>query len=319
MAQGILWQLATGFDPLGQFSRGMDQAQKRQTLLEQLAGQREDRAFARDRDARDFQFRTQESERNQNNWQQQFAQNAQNQNAMRALQQQQFELQKQTANTAQIVMVEQPDGSKIPVRIDRQGNAMPVNVGIQQAPQNPDMIPPSGVDAKTWRVEQTKNIVKNVDNAPNAIRKANEMIQSVDGILNDPALNYSTGMFSPLQKIPATPQFRFGTRAAQLQGQAFLQAFESLKGGGQITEIEGQKATEAMGRLNTAQSAQDYRQALMELRGILAGAVERQQSLMNRFGPRQQTPAIPQPGEIRDGYRFRGGNPADPNSWERAQ
>jgi hypothetical protein len=24
----------------------------------------------------------------------------------------------------------------------------------------------------------------------------------------------------------------------------------------------------------------------------------------------------PQPGAIEDGYRFRGGNPADPNSWE---
>jgi hypothetical protein len=31
--------------------------------------------------------------------------------------------------------------------------------------------------------------------------------------------------------------------------------------------------------------------------------------------PAAARPAAPQPGEIRDGYRFKGGNPADPNNW----
>lgn len=101
------------------------------------------------------------------------------------------------------------------------------------------------------------------------------MLQTIEGILNDPALEMSTGIFSPLQYIPGTPQKRFGTRAEQLQGQAFLQAFESLKGGGQITEIEGQKATQAIGRLDTAQSAKDYREALNELKAILEAAIKR--------------------------------------------
>lgn len=37
----------------------------------------------------------------------------------------------------------------------------------------------------------------------------------------------------------------------------------------------------------------------------------------NPFAPTQMgAVAGPQPGAIEDGYRFRGGNPADPNSWE---
>ena len=44
------------------------------------------------------------------------------------------------------------------------------------------------------------------------------------------------------QKIPGSDHTRFGARVAQLEGQAFLQAFESLKGAGQISEIEGEKA-----------------------------------------------------------------------------
>jgi CII-binding regulator of phage lambda lysogenization HflD len=101
------------------------------------------------------------------------------------------------------------------------------------------------------------------------------MIASIDGILNDPALGTSTGLLAPLQNIPGTPQRRVGARIDQLDGQAFLQAFESLKGGGQITEIEGQKATQAIGRLDDYQNPEDYKQALVELRDILATAMGR--------------------------------------------
>lgn len=101
------------------------------------------------------------------------------------------------------------------------------------------------------------------------------MISSIDGILNDPALENATGMLSFTQALPGTPMYRFGQRVKQLEGQAFLQAFESLKGGGQITEIEGTKATQAMGRLSSAQSAKDFSDALTELRSILSTAAAR--------------------------------------------
>lgn len=101
------------------------------------------------------------------------------------------------------------------------------------------------------------------------------MISSIDGILNDPALDFATGWLEWTQNIPGTGSKRFGARAQQLEGQAFLQAFESLKGGGHITEIEGQKATQAIGRLSTAQGPEDYRTALMELRGILDLGMQR--------------------------------------------
>lgn len=116
------------------------------------------------------------------------------------------------------------------------------------------------------------------------------MIASIDGILNDPALDTATGVYSFLQAIPGTPQRRFGARAAQLEGQAFLQAFESLKGGGQITEIEGRKATEAIGRLDTAQSAGDYRAALTELRDILSAAQARPKGWAAQRGSESRVP-----------------------------
>jgi hypothetical protein len=119
------------------------------------------------------------------------------------------------------------------------------------------------------------------------------MIDSIDGILNDPALERSTGLFSVMQGIPGTDQYRFGTRARQLEGQAFLQAFESLKGAGQITEVEGIKATQAIGRLDTAQRAEDYREALGDLRGILTAAQERAAAAASQSAAPGGTPPPP--------------------------
>lgn len=52
----------------------------------------------------------------------------------------------------------------------------------------------------------------------------------------------------------------------KIKGGVFLAAFESLKGGGQITELEGQKAEQAQARLLETQSPEAFRDALAELR-----------------------------------------------------
>ena len=60
----------------------------------------------------------------------------------------------------------------------------------------------------------------------------------------------------------------------QLEGQGFLDAFEALKGGGAITEIEGTKATKARLRMNKAQSKEEYVKAALEYRAVLQKGLE---------------------------------------------
>jgi len=55
-------------------------------------------------------------------------------------------------------------------------------------------------------------------------------------------------------------------RYKQLKGTAFLSAYAMLKGGGAITDIEGQKAGDAMARLDRAQSEDEAKQALRDFR-----------------------------------------------------
>jgi hypothetical protein len=64
-------------------------------------------------------------------------------------------------------------------------------------------------------------------------------------------------------------------KLGQIKGATFLQAFEALKGGGQITEIEGQKATQAISDLDLAQSEEAHEKSLKTLRGVLTAARNR--------------------------------------------
>lgn len=136
-----------------------------------------------------------------------------------------------------------------------------------------------------------KTQAENEANAPGAVVKADEMLASVDRVLNDPNLEISTGMLSKLSFIPGTPQYDFTTKLKQLQGQAFLQAFESLKGGGQITQVEGEKATQAIARLDAAQSTPAFKAAMDDLRGILVAARARAQAKLPQGAPAGQPPA----------------------------
>ena len=58
-------------------------------------------------------------------------------------------------------------------------------------------------------------------------------------------------------------------RLEQLQGGAFLQAFSTLKGGGAITEVEGQKAEKAIARMQRSQSEDDFKSALKDFRDAI--------------------------------------------------
>jgi hypothetical protein len=107
------------------------------------------------------------------------------------------------------------------------------------------------------------------------LASAQSSLELINSVLNSDSLESVTGMIQG--RLPAMSQSGTDlvTRIEQLQGQAFLQAFESLKGGGSITEIEGQAATNAIARLNRAQSAEAFREGLRDLQEIYQRAVER--------------------------------------------
>lgn len=129
--------------------------------------------------------------------------------------------------------------------------------------------------AKARGTAQGKAQVDNEQGFGQAEATANQIMGVIDQAINHPGRGYATGATSMLPIIAGTNAADFNAVLDQIKGQAFLQAFESLKGGGQITEVEGTKATQAIARLERSQSEGEFVKSLQELRGIVANGLER--------------------------------------------
>ena len=97
------------------------------------------------------------------------------------------------------------------------------------------------------------------------------LIARIDALMNDPNLEDALGFEGIVRgfasNVGLDPNVaRVNEMIKQVRGDVFLQAFEKLKGGGQITELEGMKAEQAMARLGQMQSYEDYVNSLKELR-----------------------------------------------------
>lgn len=96
---------------------------------------------------------------------------------------------------------------------------------------------------------------------PKVESNAEQLKTVVQKVLDHPGFSSVVGAPS-LGKVT---QYIGGTEAAgfkslfdQLKGKQFSQAYETLKGGGQITEIEGVKATNALSTLRTSVSEKEF-------------------------------------------------------------
>lgn len=141
------------------------------------------------------------------------------------------------------------------------------------------------------RIDAGKAGVERASAAPGAIATMQASLNSIDELLNSPDLGSIVGLGSmnPLNRIPGTDARGLIARADQVSGQAFLAAFNQLKGGGAITEREGAAATAAMARLDRSQNLSDYKAALNDLKNAITPAISRQRAALS--GQQQGQPA----------------------------
>ena len=131
------------------------------------------------------------------------------------------------------------------------------------------------------------------------------LIARIDALVNDPNLEDALGFEGIVRgfasNVGLDPNVaRVNEMIKQIRGDVFLQAFEKLKGGGQITELEGMKAEQAMARLGQMQGYDDYVNALKELRFYV-----------DLFSRRMQGESIPDETIYTPGQDPSGGN-SDP-------
>lgn len=120
-------------------------------------------------------------------------------------------------------------------------------------------------------VTPTAQKVSNVDTAMDALAV-------IDQALNHPGLQTATGLrgsLDPRNYIAGTDATNFRVLLDQVKGGVFLDAYKDLRGAGQITEVEGQKAEAAKARINRAQSPDEVVKGLKEYRAVVERGYER--------------------------------------------
>jgi hypothetical protein len=140
--------------------------------------------------------------------------------------------------------------------------------------------------------ERGKSLAQAQSDLPGALQTVQSGIDAIYGMIGDtsvskdgklvygkqqphPGFSGAVGIsgigsgFGAAGFIPGTDVKDFQRRFGQIEGQAFLGAINTLRGTGQITEVEGAKATAALNRMSLAQSEVEFVRAAREFEDVL--------------------------------------------------
>lgn len=130
--------------------------------------------------------------------------------------------------------------------------------------------------------EKTGVKAKDVGTADASIANAEQAIKDIDAIMTHPELKSRAGSTGPswvAGKIAGTDTYGLESQVNQIKGEAFLNAFNMLRGGGAITDAEGKKATAAINRMDLNLSYKDFTKAAADAKEILQNGMKRAQEM----------------------------------------
>lgn len=159
-----------------------------------------------------------------------------------------------------------------PNRMSSLGISVPTKEAQAAATKSAEM---KAIDTTQSSIDLPRTLTQ----AETTLRLVDELVGSKDGkVKPHKGLDVATGLSSkidPRNYVAGTDATDFNTRLDQLKGTQFMDAYQSLKGGGQITEVEGKKATDAIARMNTSTSKEAFTKAAREYQDVIRGAVNR--------------------------------------------
>lgn len=246
---------------------------------------------ARKADQRNFEYRASRDQVGDGQWSQEFGANQSYRGQSLALQREKMAQDVAGAESYGLTPVWGTDAQGKPALVQLGKGGQPIQPKLPEGFQIAR--DPIKMDAGTHFVlldpqtrQQIGTIPKDVSGeaAANVVGKAQGEAQSqlgaagantalvssqVDSLAND---EYLPSMVGPVNgRLPnlSGDAARVQGKMDQVQGGAFLQARQMLKGGGAITDYEGAKAEAAFARMGAAQSYDDYKAALNEFKGAV--------------------------------------------------
>lgn len=172
--------------------------------------------------------------------------------------------------------------------LDKEGNPVlanykvPFNARTGKSNMNDKVLSPKDASIQgrvaaskaTGRVKGTDVAQAQID-LPQVQGDATYMKSLLDGLVTHEGFQTSVGagLGFATKFLPASDAAAWQARFKQIEGKKFMTAYQSLKGGGQITEIEGVKATEAASRMKAATSEEEFIEAVSDYKAEIDRAV----------------------------------------------
>jgi hypothetical protein len=130
---------------------------------------------------------------------------------------------------------------------------------------------------------------------PGAQLDANAINAKIDAIIANPDLPNAIGYGNAIgDYFVGNNVLNIRSQLNELEGSAFMSAYTSLRGGGQITEVESAQAKQAMADMQTARKMSDvdgFKAALERFRGAVNLGVQKLQAQAGQYAPQGGTPA----------------------------
>lgn len=111
---------------------------------------------------------------------------------------------------------------------------------------------------------------------------AQNALDLIESIRNDPYLDRGTGFSSLGNTVRGTGGYDFQNKVDQAKSGAFLSAIETMRGLGALSNAEGQTATAAVNRMDTATSKEAFLAALDDYEKVVRQGLARAQSRLGQ-------------------------------------
>lgn len=182
------------------------------------------------------------------------------------------------------------------------------------APQIPEGLTPkaSAEYQNTWAKNQAEANIKRAEDEKTKGTKASEMMRIIGEAKKE--LPNATG--SGVGALYAEGKKFVGESDAQTQADRKLELYSGWLVSN-VPRMEGPQSNFDV--MNYQKMAADVGNRSLPIEDRMA-ALQGLELLQQKYaGGAPAAPSAPQAGVIEDGYRFKGGNPANPNSWEKVQ
>jgi hypothetical protein len=140
--------------------------------------------------------------------------------------------------------------------------------------RDPEMIQRQA-EARAAGAETGKQTATAKLNFGTIVDKAGRATALIDSMLSHPGFISAVGGSSYIPSIRGGDAYNYERKLDELKGKMFLEAYESLRGTGNITEIEGKKATDAMNDLDIGQSEEAHKKSLETIKEIIISGMKR--------------------------------------------